>query len=306
MNLRQLEVFHAIIKAGSVTGAARDLCVTQPAISAVLKHTEQQLDMRLFERVSGRLQPTPEAMMLIPDVEAVFGQIDTIRRFAHDLRDGRAGQIVVATSPTLVNTLLPKAVAELRRSSPKLSVFLRSLSTPMAIDRVSRREADMGVIYGPVADPGVVSEPLIRSEIVCVVPKDHPFAGKPHVDAQMLAGESLISFGTSTFLGRSIVRTYQELGIPAPEVGIEASSSFTACLMVQGGAGVALIDQLTSLSYRFEGLTFLPFLPCIAIEVMLVFPRDRPRSRATRRLAEMLSQLAQGTAMAETLVQKNR
>ncbi|WP_053244483.1 LysR family transcriptional regulator [Achromobacter sp. DMS1] len=185
MNLRQLEVFHAIIKAGSVTGAARDLCVTQPAVSAVLKHTEQQLRMKLFERIGGRLHPTPEALALLPDVNDIFGRVQAVQRVAQELRDGRAGQLVVATSPTLVNALLPEAVAALRKLSPQLGIYVRSLPTPLAIDRVSRREADMGVVYAPVEDPAVDTTPLAKSEIACVVRKDHPLASRRHVDARV-------------------------------------------------------------------------------------------------------------------------
>ena len=74
MNLRHLEVFHAIMQAGSVTGAAHLLNVTQPAVSNVLRHAEQQMKFRLFERVAGRLQPTPEARDLFPDVQEIFGR----------------------------------------------------------------------------------------------------------------------------------------------------------------------------------------------------------------------------------------
>ncbi len=66
MNLRQMEVFHAIMRSGSVTGAARQLNVSQPAISATLRHCEAQLGMKLFERAGSGLQPTPEAHAIFP------------------------------------------------------------------------------------------------------------------------------------------------------------------------------------------------------------------------------------------------
>ncbi|WP_233154984.1 LysR family transcriptional regulator [Candidimonas nitroreducens] len=292
MNLRQLEVFHAIIRAGSVTGAARDLNVTQPAISAVLKHTEQQLNMKLFERVSGRLQPTPEAIILLPDVENVFARIDTIRRLAHSLRDGRAGQIVIATSPTLVNAFLPQAVASLRKQGPDMKIYVRSLPTPLAIDRVSRREADIGIVYGPVEEPSVTSERFVCSEIVCALREDHPLATEPKIDTVMLANEPVISMGASTFLGHTIIETCRRESLEAPRVGVEASSSLAACMMVQAGAGVALIDRITEVAQHSDGVVFRPFVPRIVIEVVLLFPRDRPRSRATRRLVALLKELA--------------
>ena len=133
MTLRQLETLYAIMRAGSITAAARNLHVTQPAVSAVLKHTEQQLQMKLFERIGGRLHPTPEALSLLPDMEEIFGRIDTMSRAIQELRDGRSGKLVIATSPTLVNALLPPAIAALRAATPKLNVIVHSLPTPMAI-----------------------------------------------------------------------------------------------------------------------------------------------------------------------------
>jgi DNA-binding transcriptional LysR family regulator len=87
MNLRQLEVFYAVMQAGSVTGAARNLNVTQPAVSNVLKHTEQQVKFKLFERMGGRLHPAAEARDLLPDVNEIFGRIGTLNRGTFDERD---------------------------------------------------------------------------------------------------------------------------------------------------------------------------------------------------------------------------
>jgi DNA-binding transcriptional LysR family regulator len=173
MTLRQLETLYAILMMGSITGAARSLNITQPAVSAVLKHTEQQLQMPLFERRHGRLQPTPECLSLKPDLEEIFGRIDTITRMVDDLRDGRSGKLVIATSPTLVNAFLPQAIAAIKKSSPKVQIAVHSLPTPLAIAMVSRREADFGLVYAPVNDSTVESEHLIESEIVGVLPKQH-------------------------------------------------------------------------------------------------------------------------------------
>ena len=118
LNLRQLEVFHAIMRTGSVTAAAAELKVSQPAISAVLKHTEQRLRFNLFERQGGRLHPTPEATALLLDVNEIFGRADTLARLVQNMRDGHAGRLVLASSPTLVNTLLPCAGG--RRVCPRL------------------------------------------------------------------------------------------------------------------------------------------------------------------------------------------
>ena len=98
MNLRHMEVFHAIMRTGSVTGAARSLNVTQPAVSAVLKHCESQLKMKLFTRVTGRLQPTAEARAIFPEIAAIFGRVEAVNSLTQDLVGGRLGTLSIAAS----------------------------------------------------------------------------------------------------------------------------------------------------------------------------------------------------------------
>lgn len=288
VNLRQLEVFHAVMQAGSVTGAALLLKVSQPAVSNVLKHMEQQLRFQLFERIGGRLHPTPEAIDLLPDVSEIFGRIGTLTRVVQEMGDGRSGRLVVATSPTLVNAFLPRAIALLRKRSPGVRIAIQSLPTSLVIERVARREVDMGIVYAPVTDGGVIAEDLIVTELACVVRKRHPLARKRVVNAEDLQGESVVSLGPNTRIGLLIEEQCRTARVPVPDVGIEASSSLAACLMVSEGVGIGLVDRAMSLSGKFDDLAFRPFVPRIALAVNLIFTRDRPRSRAALLLADLL------------------
>ena len=288
MNLKQLEVFYAIMNTGSVTAAARNLNVTQPAVSNVLKHAEQQLRFRLFERKGGRLYPTPEAADLLPDVNEIFGRLGTLNRVVQEMRDGRTGRLVIATSPTLVHAFLPRAVALLRRRSPGVHVSMLSLPTALAVERVARREADMGMIYAPANDPGVDAEDLITSELACVMLKTHPLAKKRYIGVGDLPDEALISLGAHTRLGTLVEDACRKGNVHAPQIGIEAGSSVAACLMVSEGAGIALVDCATALSGKFNDLAFRPFKPKVEVTVQLIYPRERPRSRVAVRLSEHL------------------
>lgn len=297
MNLRQLEVLHAIFKAGSVTGAARDLNVTQPAVSAVLKHLEQRLQFKLFERVSGRLRPTPEAEALMPDVAEIFGRVDTLGRMAHDMRDGTAGRLVVASSPTLIDSLIPQAVVRFRRQQLGVSIVLWSLPTPLAVERVVKRELDMGLVYGPILDDAVVVEDLMTSEIVCAMPQSHTLAAQAHVAVGDLAGQAVISLGASTRLGRAIDKQCIEAGVAPPIIGVEASSSVTACLLVREGAGIALVDRTAALSSAAADLVFRTLYPSIRVSVHLIHPRGRPRSRASLQFGAHVHAIARAAGL---------
>ena len=291
MTLRQPEIFYAIMQAGSVTGAARALNVSQPAISGALKYAEQRLKMKLFERIGGRLCPTPEAVAILPDVSEIFGRIDTLQRVMQEMRDGRSGSIVVATSPTLANAYLPQAIGLFHKVSPQVRISILSLPTPLVIERVARREADIGLVYAPVLDPAVEAEDLAITEIACVLPKSHALTHKQYICAEDLVGESVISLGPNTMLGMLIEDTSRKFGGVAPVVQIEASSSLTACLLVAEGAGIALIDKATASSRKFDDLVFRRYEPKIAVPINLIYQRARPRARATVQLAEFLKKV---------------
>jgi DNA-binding transcriptional LysR family regulator len=129
--------------------------------------------------------------------------------------------------------------------------------------------------------------------MACVVPAKHPLARKREVRARDLANESLISTGPGTRLGELIEQACREAGEPSPLIGIEASSSLTACMMVGCGAGIGLVDRSIELSGIFDDLAFRPFRPRVDVTIQAIFPRDRPRSRASVQLAQWLSRFSQ-------------
>jgi DNA-binding transcriptional LysR family regulator len=88
MRLRHIEVFNAVMLTGSVSGAARLINVTQPAVSRILQHAELQLGFALFQRTKGRLTPTSEALTLYPHIERLFAQLDEVQRLAANLKTG--------------------------------------------------------------------------------------------------------------------------------------------------------------------------------------------------------------------------
>lgn len=286
MNLRHIEVFYAIMQAGSVTGAAHLLNVTQPAVSNVLRHAEQQLGFKLFERIAGRLQPTPEAYDLYPDVQEIFGRIGTLNRVVGEMRGGRVGRLAIAASPTLVNAYLPKAVALLQRHTPQAHVTVHGLPTAIAIERVARREVDIGLVYAPVTDPGVVIEEIAGSAVACAINRKSTLARRRTLAPGDLAGINVVSTGASTRIGFGLKQACESAGLQTPAVSVEVNSSLVACLMAAEGVGVALVDLATVHQQAIPGVVFRPFRPRVDLHLCLIYPRNRPRSRITRRFAE--------------------
>src|SRR5688572_2447914 len=116
MNLafRHLETLQLFAQTRSVTETARLMNVTQPAVSQTLKDMELQLGFSIFVRVSGRTRLTEEAMQLLPRVERLLTQANSLKSYAVELRDARAGQLSVAAIPSLAGAIIPTAMARFR------------------------------------------------------------------------------------------------------------------------------------------------------------------------------------------------
>ena len=287
IRLRHLEVFNAIMRTGSVTAAARALSVSQPAVSAVLRHAESALQIRLFERHGGRLEPTPEAAALYPEVEAIFGRLEAMNRQVRDLAGGRLGALSLAGAFPIANGYLAQAVAAFAVDRPELRVTLQSLTSPQVIDRVAIREVELGLSYETRLPPELEGEELVRSAIACVLPATHPLAAKAEIAMRDLASTPII-----TYLPQTLFRTYIDRALDGVEaaldVRMQVSVSLTGMMLAYHGAGVALVEPFLLASMPIPGLVARPLKPRVEMTTMLVRVKGRPRSIASQAFVEQL------------------
>ena len=124
MRLRHIEVFQAIVQTGSISAAARLLNVSQPNISRVLNHAEQQLGFALFERRIQGMSVTAEGRRLLPEVEDLYQRLQSITQLTEQLRRGE-GQIVrVGAAHAFGQMVLAPALVTWRQQVPSVSVEL--------------------------------------------------------------------------------------------------------------------------------------------------------------------------------------
>jgi DNA-binding transcriptional LysR family regulator len=287
-----MEVFHAIMRTGSVTGAARALNVTQPAVSAVLKHCESQLKMKLFARVSGRLQPTAEALAIFPEVAAIFGRIEAVNLLTQDLIGGRLGTLSIAAAFPIANGFLAKAVATFIAERPKVRVVLQSLTSPQVLDRVVHREVELGIAYAPVVSAEVQTQVLMRTNIACVMRANHPLARRKEVAVRDLAEHSIVTYLPQALFRRYVDQALSEAGI-VPHISAQVSLSLTGIMLARYGAGIALVEPFMVAAMSLPGLVARPLRPRIEVETLMIRPRNAPRSKT---MTEFIAHLNRVTA----------
>lgn len=294
MNLRQLEVFYAIMRTGSVTAAARHLNVTQPAVSAVLKHFESRSKIKLFRRVGGRLQPTPEAEAIFPDVAEIHGRLDAVDRFMDDLAQGRVGTLTIASSLTIANGVVAKSVASFTAARPDVRVSLLTTTAPQVVERVVNREVELGIAYEPVTHPEVDTESLMRHNLACVMREDHPLAKSGSVDIAELGRHQLIRYSTRGVQRNIIDRALRRAGIE-PRSTIEVNLSLTALILAHHGAGIALVEPSLLSVIPLPGVVARPLTPGIELNAVLIRAKSAARSNVmTKFVAHLRREVHEG------------
>lgn len=285
MNLRQIEVFRAVMLAGSVTDAARLLHVSQPGVSRMLGHIEVQLGVKLFERGKGKLVPTPEAQALHAQVENVYRGVQRIDEVARELKHGGGLSLRVLASPSMALEVVPHAVSDLSTRFPAARIYMETQLVRDIVAQLSRGEADVAISSLAVDHALVHSEPVGEWSLSCVFAAGHAFAGKRRVALRDVMKERLVAFSPDTPQGRVIEEWSRQHAVPA-DVRIEVRSGQVACALAAAGAGVAIVDNLTARAWRSGKLEFRPIAGAPSFTAYAVRHANLPPSAMAQALVE--------------------
>ncbi|PZR14132.1 MAG: LysR family transcriptional regulator [Azospirillum brasilense] len=287
MNLRQCEIFRAVMTASSITEAADRLGITQPAVSKMLAQIERDLGFPLFLRERRRLVPTPEAQALFKEVERAFLGLEHLTRFARDLKGLRQGHLVLGAPYAAAAGWLPGVVAGFLRQHPGLSLSLRTMNSLSVAQSLAAGHLDLGLVQFEVLAPGVRRECLLPVEAVCVLPPGHRLASRPVLGPVDLRDEPLVALAAADRYRQRLEAELAARDI-VPRIRVDAPLASAACALVMEGMGIALVDRLTAEDNRHRGILIRPFAPRLAEDLTLLTPTRRPVSLAVERFAGFL------------------
>jgi DNA-binding transcriptional LysR family regulator len=289
LNVKHLAVFRAVVQAGSVSAAARRLYISQPAVTKTIRLLESEIGLSLFLRVNGRLVLTSEAEELMPEVDRLFGNVVAVKHLADEIRDGFSGSVSVATVTTLSATLVTKAIARFHRHHPRVRFDIKALSTHHVVDAVATHQVDVGIIDAPASGVDMEVIELCRSEMVCVIRADHPFAARPHLTPKDIAKETLISFSDETLTGWQLREAFHDAGVNG-HITFTVNHTHTAYALVQAGVGIGLVDSFPMLSGAFPDLLILQFRPVMQTRPHVVFSKTRAVPLVVRKFVAVLKE----------------
>lgn len=294
LNLRQIEVFRAIMLAGSVSAAGRMLHVSQPAISRMLALTEDRLGFKLFERQSTRLSPTAEARRLFGEVEGLYRGVERVNDLARNLARSGAGSLRIVTSASYAQRLVPLALQRLMRHNAGAQLSCRNVTYDELTARLVTGDADIGISMQAPDHANLKAAELGRDPIVCLMPASHPLARVQVVQPQALRGTPWIGYPPVAPLGRALVHW---MGAQtAASAVIEVHSPVTAIAFAQQGLGAALVVQWSVPQALAPGMVVRPLAPDASVGIWAVSSRLEPVPVLAKRFLTAVNNVLQGGA----------
>ena len=283
MRLRHVEIFHAVMQSGSVHGAARLLHLTQPAASRLLQQAERQVGFALFQRVRGRLVPTPEAERLFPEVQRVFQSLDSVRRMAASLQDGNEEALIrLVCVPSLALEYIPRTLGPWCEQHPTARISLHTLHSQQVAQSLLMGEADVGFVFEPSGHPGLQCTPIATAPLVCVG-KDLPDSS---MTLQHLADHEVIGLKPGNSVGALLQAACEAQGVQLTG-RLAVHSYHTAIELAAQGLGWALVDRFSATyAKKHPQLQLRTIEPEIPVTVYSLRARDRVPSLPVEKLIE--------------------
>lgn len=287
MRLRQIEIFHAVYANGSISSAARALNVSQPAVSKVLRHTESQLGIRLFDLVRGRLVPTDEAHALFREVDEVFHRVTSLQQTANNLRNSGAGHLRIGIVPSLGLEVLPQVIADFRARDPEVTFDIKTIHHSDVLRSLYERECDIAFGYDPPVHPRLTLRKLAAARLVLIAPRGTFEKDRESVTMAELSGRDLIGVSSSGPIGTIVATAHASAQIDFREVAA-VDTYYVAAALVRKGTGVAIVDEFTARATSTQHIDVIPLAPPLEFGVHAAWLEDRPLSKLAGRLVDLM------------------
>lgn len=277
VNLRHIEIFHAVMTAGNLTEAARLLHTSQPTVSRELARFEKVIGLTLFERTRGRLHPTVQGLRLFEEVQRSWYGLDRIVSAADSLREFRQGELSIVCLPVFSQSFLPALLQPFLARYPDVNLTIVPQESPLLEEWLSAQRHDLGLTETLATPAGTARHELLSLDEVCVLPAGHRLAEKAVLTPTDFQGENYISLSRTDSYRQLLDTLFAEHQVKRRMV-VETHSAASICAMVRAGVGISVVNPLTALDYADSGIAIRRFTVSVPFTVSLIKPLHRPAS----------------------------
>ncbi len=286
MDLSNLRTFLAIADSGSFSTAAERLHLTQPAVSKRIAALEQQLDVRLFDRLGREVALTEAGRALLPRAQRILLEMDDTRRALGNLSGSVGGSLTIATSHHIGLHRLPPLLRAFSRQYPQVALDIRFLDSEVAFQEVLHGRIELALItlapqtVAPMRAVSVWDDPL---DFVCA--PDHPLAYLPSLSLAEVARHPAIFPDPGTFTHQIVHQLFEDAGLA---LNLKMTTNYLETIKMMVSVGLAWSVLPRSLLDEQLRRLALPGLPQISRQLGYIHHGERSLSNAARAFMQLL------------------
>ncbi|KWS89655.1 MULTISPECIES: LysR family transcriptional regulator [Pseudomonas syringae group] len=290
LNLNHLHTFSLVIAHGSFSAAAERLHLTQPAVSLQIRQLEDQLNLKLIERVGKRLKPTSAGTTLLEHIARIEAVVEDALLELSSHASGVAGKVAIGTGATACIHLLPPMLQALRRRFAQLDVRVSTGNTDGILKAVEENRLDLALVTLPASGRSLHITPLLEDEFLAIfASSQQPIAAE--MTPEHLCELPLVVFEAGSSTRLLINEWFLQAGIrvkPVMELGsIEAIKE-----MVAAGLGYSIVPRMAVAAvHHRRGLQVLQLVPGLSRTLGIALRQDKPVSKALRQVLDALHNL---------------
>lgn len=268
-SLREFRALHAVINQRSVTAAAAELGLSQPAISRAIGNLEEKFGMRLFEKSGRSIVPTDSALRLNDHVMPLLKALDDIR--IKDFGYSNHERLKISVPPTFAAGFMQDALASFREKSGNIEYEMDVRSSHGIIEQVSEGICDIGISDMTIESKNVLRQSFCKSRMVCIAPANHPLGSKQKVNINDIKEYGIVALSKQHASRRDLDRLFHKHDAKM-RITIETNTSISALMFVKKGFGVSFMNPFPLNLVNDDQIKVITFEPTIEYSCSFVLP----------------------------------
>ncbi|MEG6616841.1 selenium metabolism-associated LysR family transcriptional regulator [Peptococcaceae bacterium 1198_IL3148] len=290
MNTTLLRTFVTVVNKQSLSLAAQEIHITQPAVSKHINTLEEYFGVGLIERRGRGVTLTPAGTILYHYANEVLGLLNKAEREIRDLSATVKGKLVIWASSIPGHYILPYIIGEFKKQYPEVHISLQISDSNDVIHHLLDETAQLGAVGTKPDNKKLETKNFYPDELVVITPKDHPLAGKKSISLSELTKEKLIwrSIGSGT--RKMLEEKLAQLRLSLEELNIvmELGSTGAIVTAVQAGLGVSIVSKWAIYKEKSMGEIAVLEINDLNMErnLYLCYPKKRYQNRVVQAFLE--------------------
>lgn len=281
MELNQLEYFVALAHIKNFTKAAKSLGVSQPALSRSISRLEKELNIKLFNRDSRKVNLTQYGQTFLSYAERTLQELATARQDIMNMAEPDRGVVNLSFMHSLGAYLVPNLLKEFRNVYPKIQFRLSQNHSFLLSKQLLKGESDLCLCSAPTNMDGIAWVSLLSEELYIIVPSNHPLANRSFINIEEIANESFITLKPLYGLRTQTEHIFEVASI-RPRIQFEGDEIVTVASLVAAGLGVSLVPKIPGIDHLDIKFLSVENIKCTR-DIGLAWYANKPLSLAAHR-----------------------